>query len=117
MTLFRATDSKYSGQPCGWQWWTPDRDWATGYGSQILLKHGDGVETRYAHLSSYAPSVSEGARVRQGEFIGMTGMTGHASGIHLHYEVLVDGRSVDPLAILLPVYASSDPRSSAAGMP
>jgi murein DD-endopeptidase MepM/ murein hydrolase activator NlpD len=72
----------------------------TGYGSQIVIDHGNGVETRYAHLSSYADGVKPGARVRRGEAIGMTGSTGVANGIHLHYEILVDRRTIDPLAIL-----------------
>ncbi len=72
----------------------------TGYGSQILLDHGDGVQTRYAHLSSYAGGLREGGRVRRGQLIGMTGSTGNSTAIHLHYELLVDRRSVDPFALL-----------------
>lgn len=71
----------------------------SGYGEQILIAHGDGVETRYAHLSSYARGVREGRRVRQGNLLGRSGDTGNATAIHLHYEVLIDGRSVNPLTL------------------
>ncbi|MCA8896497.1 MAG: M23 family metallopeptidase [Parvularculaceae bacterium] len=71
----------------------------SGYGSTILIRHKNGVETRYAHLSSFASGVRKGARVRRGEIIGRTGRTGNATAVHLHFEVLVDGRAVNPLTV------------------
>ena len=70
-----------------------------GYGKTVFIDHGRGVETRYAHLSSYASGLKRGARVRMGDLLGRTGDTGNATAIHLHYEVLVDGRPQDPLAV------------------
>jgi murein DD-endopeptidase MepM/ murein hydrolase activator NlpD len=66
-----------------------------GWGLNIVIEHGAGVATRYAHLSSSA--VRRGDRVAAGGLIGMTGKSGNASAIHLHYEILVDGEPVDPL--------------------
>ncbi|GAB4519547.1 MAG: hypothetical protein Kow00133_05300 [Amphiplicatus sp.] len=70
-----------------------------GFGNTILIRHRNGVETRYAHLSSFAPGMRRGARVRAGDVIGQTGRTGNATAVHLHYEVLLDGRPHDPLAL------------------
>lgn len=72
---------------------------ARGYGKTILIRHENGVSTRYAHLSSYASGVRAGARVRQGEIIARTGATGNATAVHLHYEILIDGRPVNPLTV------------------
>ena len=68
-----------------------------GYGRTIVIRHGSGLKTRYAHLSSYARGLKPGDRVYQGEQIAMTGRTGNATAVHLHYEILVRGRPVDPL--------------------
>lgn len=70
-----------------------------GYGRTIVIDHGRGVRTRYAHLSEIAPGLRRGARVTLGAPIGMTGRTGNATAVHLHYEVTVDGRAANPLAI------------------
>lgn len=72
------------------------------FGNYIRLRHANGYQTAYAHLSRYAPQVREGARVRQGEVIGYIGATGLAEGPHLHFEVLVNSRHVDPLSIQVP---------------
>ncbi len=69
-----------------------------GYGLTVEIDHGAGVATRYAHLSDIAPGVRDGARVEAGAEIGRTGNSGNATAIHLHYEVLVDRRPIDPLA-------------------
>lgn len=71
----------------------------SGYGNVVLIRHRNGVETRYAHLSSFAPHIRTGRRVSQGEIIGRTGRTGNATAVHLHYEVLIDGRSRNPLTV------------------
>ncbi len=68
-----------------------------GYGLTVDIDHGRDVMTRYAHLSRLADGVREGARVKAGETIGLTGASGNATGIHLHYEIRVDGRPIDPL--------------------
>lgn len=72
--------------------------WRNGYGKTVIVDHGDGVHTLYAHLSRLG--VSRGQRVEQGAVLGATGTTGHTSGPHLHYEILVNGRSVDPAPYL-----------------
>ncbi len=64
------------------------------YGVLIEVNHGDGYQTRYAHLASSL--VSSGEIVNRGRPIGIAGNTGHSTGVHLHYEVLVDGKAVDP---------------------
>jgi murein DD-endopeptidase MepM/ murein hydrolase activator NlpD len=66
-----------------------------GYGQLVVVRHADGVETRYAHLSSI--DVKVGQRVQSGEMVGRIGQTGRATGPHLHFEVLEGGRHLDPL--------------------
>ena len=68
--------------------------WQNGYGKTVIVDHGHGIHTLYGHLSSIG--VSRGQRVEQGTVLGLTGTTGHVSGPHLHYEILVNGRPVDP---------------------
>lgn len=68
--------------------------WAGGYGLMVELSHGNRTETRYGHMSRLA--VLPGQRVAQGEVIGYVGSTGRSTGPHVHYEILVDGRAVDP---------------------
>jgi len=69
-----------------------------GYGNLIEIDHGNGVVTRYAHLHAYL--VKRGDIVAPGERIGLMGRSGRATGVHLHYEVLVDDRPVDPAGLL-----------------
>jgi murein DD-endopeptidase MepM/ murein hydrolase activator NlpD len=69
------------------------------YGHYVRIEHGRTVATTYAHLERYAPGLRPGRRVRQGDLIGRVGSTGGATGAHLHYEVLVAGHQVDPLAV------------------
>jgi murein DD-endopeptidase MepM/ murein hydrolase activator NlpD len=66
------------------------------YGRIVRLRHAGGVETRYAHLSRFARGIAPGQRVRQGAVIGAVGSTGLSTGPHLHYEVVMAGRPVDP---------------------
>jgi murein DD-endopeptidase MepM/ murein hydrolase activator NlpD len=73
-----------------------------GYGNVIELDHGGGIVTVYGHLSRIAPAARIGARVAQGDVIGNVGMTGLATGPHLHYEYRVNGSFVDPARIKLP---------------
>jgi murein DD-endopeptidase MepM/ murein hydrolase activator NlpD len=68
------------------------------YGNLIVIDHGFGLQTRYGHLSGF--QVQEGARVQRGDLIGRLGATGRATGTHLHYEVLANGRLLNPLKLL-----------------
>jgi murein DD-endopeptidase MepM/ murein hydrolase activator NlpD len=67
-----------------------------GYGHVVRLRHQGGMRTLYAHLSRFAPGVHAGVRVRQGQTIGRVGSTGMSTGPHLHYEVHIAGRAVNP---------------------
>ena len=76
------------------------------YGNRIAIQHPNGWTTRYAHMNAFARGFSVGSRIKQGDIIGYVGMTGLATGPHLHYEMLLHGRHEDPLGIDLP---SGDP--------
>jgi murein DD-endopeptidase MepM/ murein hydrolase activator NlpD len=76
--------------------------WESGYGKYIRIKHTNGYETAYGHMTAFARGMEPGARVRQGQVIGYVGSTGHSTGAHVHYEILVNGRFVDPMRIKLP---------------
>ncbi|MFN6953242.1 MAG: peptidoglycan DD-metalloendopeptidase family protein [Acetobacteraceae bacterium] len=67
-----------------------------GYGNVVRLRHQGGMMTLYAHLSRFAPGMRAGVRVRQGQTIGRVGSTGMSTGPHLHYEVHIAGRAVNP---------------------
>lgn len=67
-----------------------------GDGLYIRIRHALGIETAYAHLSHFAPGLRCGSPVHRGEVIGAVGATGIATGPHLHYEVLVKGKQIDP---------------------
>ena len=71
--------------------------WYGGYGQTVELDHGRGVHTLYGHLSEISPLLSPGSFVHAGTAIARMGMTGNATGVHLHYEVTIDGLKVDPL--------------------
>ncbi len=71
---------------------------AGGYGNLIKVDHGRGIETRYAHLSAIA--VRTGERIKRGQLIGRMGSTGRSTGSHLHYEVRIDGRAVNPIPFM-----------------
>jgi hypothetical protein len=73
-----------------------------GYGNLVEIQHANGFRTRYGHLSRFAAGMRVGSTVRQGEVIGFVGMTGLATGPHLHYEMLKNGAHVDPLNARLP---------------
>lgn len=69
--------------------------WQSGYGNMVVIDHGYGYVTRYAHLSKI--TVRKGQKVIRGEEIGAVGNTGKSTGPHLHYEVMVGGNNVDPV--------------------
>jgi LysM repeat protein len=69
--------------------------WGNGYGNQIVIDHGGGKKTRYAHLSAF--NAEKGDKVSKGEQIGKMGSTGWSTGSHLHFEVIIDGKKYNPL--------------------
>ncbi len=69
-----------------------------GYGNLVELEHGHGIQTRYGHLSKSL--VSAGQRVKRGDMIALMGSTGRSTGSHLHYEVRIDGKAVNPIPFL-----------------
>lgn len=82
--------------------------WEGGYGKYVRLKHNNGYETAYGHMSAFAKGMESGKRVRQGQVIGFIGSTGMSTGAHVHYEILVNGRFVDPMRVKLPRGRSLD---------
>lgn len=83
-----------------------DAGWESGYGNTITIDHGFGTVTKFAHASKIL--VREGQRVSRGQRIALVGNTGLATGPHLHYEVHVNGRPVDPLRYVLPEHVVTD---------
>lgn len=76
------------------------------YGLHVQVDHGDGVVSTYSHLSSML--VKRGDEVQPGDEVGLAGRTGRATGVHLHFEVLIDGRPVNPLKLLGPIPKGSN---------
>ena len=76
--------------------------WEHGYGNTIILAHGSRITTLYGHMSRFAKHLRRGASVQQGEIIGYVGMTGLATGPHLHYEYRVNGQHENPQTVRLP---------------
>ncbi len=70
--------------------------WEGGYGKYIRIRHTNGYETAYGHMTAFAKGIEPGKRVRQGQVIGFVGSTGLSTGAHVHYEIVVNGRFVDP---------------------
>ncbi len=75
--------------------------WKAGYGRWVAIRHANGYETGYAHQSRIADGIKPGLTVKQGQVIGYVGTTGLSTGPHLHFEVKVNGRHVNPLKIRL----------------
>ena len=71
------------------------------FGNLIEIDHGFGFVTRYAHLSSFEDDIRPGQEIKRGDLIGYTGNTGLTEGPHLHYEVLLNDRHIDPLTYLI----------------
>jgi len=76
--------------------------WQNGYGNVVIVKHQNNYSTVYGHLSKFADELRAGARVSQGDTIGFVGMTGWATGPHLHYEFRVAGEPRDPMSAAVP---------------
>lgn len=74
--------------------------WDGGYGKLVALRSDDGIVTRYAHLSRIAKEATVGSELTKGEVLGRVGVTGHAFGPHLHFEVLVNRTPVNPAPFL-----------------
>ena len=75
--------------------------WDAGYGRRVEIQHANGYVTTYNHMSGFGRGITEGAHVTQGQVVGYLGQTGLATGPHLHYEVIINGNFVDPMAIKL----------------
>jgi murein DD-endopeptidase MepM/ murein hydrolase activator NlpD len=73
-----------------------------GYGKYVRVRHANGYQTAYGHMTAFARGLNVGSRVRQGQIIGFVGSTGLSTGAHVHYEILVNDRFVDPMRIKLP---------------
>jgi murein DD-endopeptidase MepM/ murein hydrolase activator NlpD len=87
-----------------------------GYGNLVEINHGQGIQTRYGHLSRYVTRA--GQRVRRGELIGYMGSTGRSTGSHLHYEVRINGLAVNPVPFITQAATINDLRGgSAVGTP
>jgi len=78
------------------------RGWKGGYGNVIEIQHFSGYSTLYGHMSRFDPSFKKGSKVSQGDVIGAVGMTGLATGPHLHYEFRINGQHRDPVTVDLP---------------
>jgi murein DD-endopeptidase MepM/ murein hydrolase activator NlpD len=72
------------------------------YGRYIQVRHNGRLQTAYAHLSRFADKLNAGDRVKQGQVIGYVGSSGRSTGPHLHYEVIIDGRKVNPMSVDVP---------------
>jgi len=73
-----------------------------GYGKYIRIRHDGTYKTAYAHLNGYKKGISSGVRVKQGDVIGYVGSTGKSTGPHLHYEIIVNGKQINPATLKLP---------------
>ncbi|RBY81533.1 M23 family metallopeptidase [Blastococcus sp. TF02A-26] len=94
--VYAATDGTVTDARCTSAYCDRDGSLAlTGYGNLVELDHGAGVSTRYAHLTAY--TVTAGQAVSAGALLGYQGSTGNSTGVHLHFEVRVDGAPIDPV--------------------
>lgn len=79
------------------------RGWKGGYGNTVIIKHAGGrITTLYGHMNGYSRYAKKGATVKQGQIIGYVGMTGLATGPHLHYEFRINGVHRNPMTVALP---------------
>jgi murein DD-endopeptidase MepM/ murein hydrolase activator NlpD len=73
-----------------------------GYGKYVRVRHPNGYETAYGHMTAFARGLDVGSKVRQGQIIGFVGSTGMSTGTHVHFEILINDRFVDPMKVKLP---------------
>ena len=73
--------------------------YAGGYGNYVVIRHNSEYSTGYAHMTGFARGIKPGTRVKQGQVIGYVGSTGRSTGPHLHFEVIKNGKKVDPLKV------------------
>lgn len=78
-------------------------NWFSSFGNYIKIRHNGTYKTAYAHLKGFAKGIRAGSRVKQGQVIGYVGTTGRSTGPHLHYEVHVNGKQVNPQSMKLPI--------------
>ena len=76
--------------------------WSNGYGNLVEIRHANGYVSRYGHFSRIAPSIRKGSHVEAGDVVGYVGQTGLATGPHLHFEFLKDGKKINFLALKIP---------------
>jgi murein DD-endopeptidase MepM/ murein hydrolase activator NlpD len=88
--------------------------WVRGYGNGIYIDHGNGIQTRYGHLSRI--DVVEGQPIKKGQHLGLVGSTGRSTGPHLHYEVRINGEPTSPL-LYLPALDTAAPPAPATAVP
>lgn len=84
------------------------RGYNSGHGNYIKIRHNSSFETLYAHMSRFAKGVVVGTNVKQGQTIGYVGSTGLSTGPHLHYEIIKDGKHVNPMTVKLPAISNLD---------
>ena len=82
------------------------RSYNRGHGNFVKIRHNGSYETLYAHMSRFAKGVNVGTTVRQGQIIGYAGSTGMSTGPHLHYEIIKDGKHVNPMTVKLPAISN-----------
>jgi murein DD-endopeptidase MepM/ murein hydrolase activator NlpD len=73
-----------------------------GYGKYVRIRHANGYETAYGHMTAFAKGLDVGSKVRQGQVIGFVGSTGMSTGSHVHFEIVINDRFVDPMKVKLP---------------
>jgi murein DD-endopeptidase MepM/ murein hydrolase activator NlpD len=73
-----------------------------GYGKYVRVRHPNGYQTAYGHMTAFARGLNVGSRVRQGQVIGFVGSTGLSTGAHVHFEILINDRFVNPMTVKLP---------------
>ncbi len=84
------------------------RSYNRGHGNYVKIRHNGSYETLYAHMSRFAKGVVVGTTVKQGQTIGYVGSTGLSTGPHLHYEIIKDGKHVNPMTVKLPAINNLD---------
>ena len=89
------------------------RGYNRGHGNFVRIRHNGSFETLYAHMSKFAKNVKVGTVVKQGQIIGYSGSTGLSTGPHLHYEIIKDGKHVNPMTVKLPAINNLDAANKA----